>query len=721
MINNVFNNQNQFPNFNFGNNKNNNVMNNYNMNNMNNFNNMNNLNNMNNINNMNSMNNFNNINNMNNFNNMINMNSMNLINNNINNNFGGFNNFNMNNFNNNFNNNYNKMNMLMNNINLNRNNNLNFNMNNNMNVNLKSKPITVYILFYKKSNEFELPIEIQILSEEKVCDLIEKWRAKVGDNDSSLEFMLNDKYLDQSLTLAEAGIDINDTIYVVRTKGIKGGGAWLMKEINIKFIKLSQNFLNNNENSEIIGLLKLCLLKEVSQKISYDNLKKLPKLIYCIIKILSNGYIEDDPNDLKKNIVDVLKKIKGSSIINFSNYVDEIIDSYQINEILNLLSKEDLKEMNDIKNRLSKYNNSIKLFNNEFEKSKKESIFEFSVISLVIIEREDFETFERERKKCPNRVERILYHGTSIEPISNILTGLYRKSMERNKAINGKGVYFTDLLDYGWYYGGEAGNRANFYSIPKIDDTFTVIVNSIYYNRNGFKQVTDNKRTPGKNEINFAYAGAGSERLKIPDTSKFLANEYVIYELDQICPFMSAKLKRVEYCVIWRDTNFSINPVYNNEFDQKFKAFLKERMKYISQNAKYNIYPCETTEEALKLVNRKKYNKIILISNVGTDKGGKNFVEKARQIIGNDVITLFLAYKISHLDWIKNFKNAIFSNEPKFYEEYIQCFEENNIKIQLKNLIKKMEEHYGVKFNFDDSFLDYPNFKEEGVYSEMRF
>ena len=137
--------------------------------------------------------------------------------------------------------------------------------------------------------------------------------------------------------------------------------------------------------------------------------------------------------------------------------------------------------------------------------------------------------------------------------------------------------------------------------------------------------------------------------------------------------------------------------------------------------AKYNIYPCETTEEALELVNRKKYNKIILISNVGKDKGGKKFIEKARQIIGSDVIALFLAYQISHLDWIKDFKNAIFSNEPKFYEEYLQCFEGYNQKYELEGLIKKMEKHYEVKFNFDESFLDYPLFKKEGEYSELRF
>ena len=35
---------------------------------------------------------------------------------------------------------------------------------------------------------------------------------------------------------------------------------------------------------------------------------------------------------------------------------------------------------------------------------------------------------------------------------------------------------------------------------------------------------------------------------------------------------------------------------------------------------------------------------------------GKTFIDKAREIICNDVIALFLAYKTSHLNWIKNYK-----------------------------------------------------------------
>ena len=464
----------------------------------------------------------------------------------------------------------------------------------------KSNNIKIKILH--RSDQGETEIEIEAFPYEKLSNSISKYKALSNNKDDDLKFIFNARALNLDLTLAEAGLENNSIIHVIKPKQIRKSGPWLIKDINIKFIKISKNNNYKNNNQEIIGALKLCLLKEVSQKIPYERLVKLPNLIYYIMEILSNGVIIGHPI-IKKDIEDVLEKMRGSSIISFSNYVDEIIDSNQLNKIINLLGKDDLKEMNDLKNLLSKYNNCIKLFNQEFEKSKKESIFEFSVISLIIIEREDFEIFEREREKCPNRVERILYHGTNIEPISGILTSVYRNSLENKKAINGKGIYFTDLLDYAWHYEGKDG-------IPKVNDTFNVIVNFIYYDKNGFEKVKDGSRTPEKNQINFALSGARSEIFINPDKSKFLAAEYVINDLEQICPFMSAKLKRVEFCVIWRDNNFSSKPVYNNEYDEKFKEFLKERLKYINQTAKYNIYPCETTELALELVKRKNIIKL---------------------------------------------------------------------------------------------------------------
>ena len=297
-------------------------------------------------------------------------------------------------------------------------------------------------------------------------------------------------------------------------------------------------------------------------------------------------------------------------------------------------------------------------------------------------------------------------------------------------AAFGKGIYFTDSLDYVLYYGNSKknGNRDNFNKIPKVGDNFNFIASAIYYDKIHFKRVYDYNYSPKKNEINFAIVEATRGRIlneENPNEKKFYGREYVkIADENQILPMLSVTMKRMEYCVIWRDNNFSKNPVYNNRFDAIFKKFLKERMQYIKKNSKYNIYPCETTEEAINLIKRKKYSKIILISNIGTDLGGKDFVEKARDIIGSNIIVLFLAYNQEHLKWVVNFKNAIFSNEPKYYEEYIDSFINNDYSQtneNLKNLRKKNEKYYGVSYNFDEKYLYYPNFKNNGNFSELSF
>ena len=253
--------------------------------------------------------------------------------------------------------------------------------------------------------------------------------------------------------------------------------------------------------------------------------------------------------------------------------------------------------------------------------------------------------------------DRILYHGTNPEPIAEILTNFFKIGRCNQ---HGSGIYFTDQLDYCWFYGGKT-NRENVDKIPKInneDEDFTMIASSIFYNKKKLNRVKDHLYDPKKNEINFAYADANLDTLIELDEKKFYGTEYVIKEFSQICPFISLKLKRNEYCVIWRDPNFSSKAIYGNEFDEKFKHFLKERKKYVNQMAKFNVYACETTEEALKLVKRKKYNKIILISNIGTDFGGIKFVNEARKIIGNEVIVLLRDFLIDHLYRISKYKKC---------------------------------------------------------------
>ena len=259
------------------------------------------------------------------------------------------------------------------------------------------------------------------------------------------------------------------------------------------------------KEEDLFGLLNLCLMKELSAKLEDEQIEKLPELLSHIMKLLKKGYSYSPIS--KELIVELLKRIKGSNILNFSNYLDTIIDNEQKQLLLQYLDKNDLEYIQDIKERLSNYNEYMKLFEKDFEERKRNSIFEFSIISLVVMEREDFQNFEKERKSCPNRVDKILYHGTGIEPISNLLTGYFKRSI--NKCYqHGKGVYFTDSLDYCWFYGGEKNNRCNKNRIPKIYETFTLIVNSIYYNKKGLRRVNDYKYTPKKNEINFALANS---------------------------------------------------------------------------------------------------------------------------------------------------------------------------------------------------------------------
>ena len=76
---------------------------------------------------------------------------------------------------------------------------------------------------FRRSGENKKPITIKCRINEKVSDLIEKYRAESGDRDETKKFIYNAKALHPSLTLSEAGIENKSNIFVVVTKGIKGG------------------------------------------------------------------------------------------------------------------------------------------------------------------------------------------------------------------------------------------------------------------------------------------------------------------------------------------------------------------------------------------------------------------------------------------------------------------------------------------------------------------
>ena len=83
-------------------------------------------------------------------------------------------------------------------------------------------------------------------------------------------------------------------------------------EINIKFIKTYKNIFKQKCNSKLFGLLKLCLLKEISLIKDFNKNHNLPDYISNIMTILKRGQIEC--NNIKEDILKILKKIKGGNI-----------------------------------------------------------------------------------------------------------------------------------------------------------------------------------------------------------------------------------------------------------------------------------------------------------------------------------------------------------------------------------------------------------------------
>ena len=65
--------------------------------------------------------------------------------------------------------------------------------------------------------------------------------------------------------------------------------------------------------------------------------------------------------------------------------MNEIINKEIIKNLINLLNKNKKNEIEDIYGRLLKYNEYIKIFDKGFEEAKKESIFDYSIISMIII------------------------------------------------------------------------------------------------------------------------------------------------------------------------------------------------------------------------------------------------------------------------------------------------------------------------------------------------
>ena len=420
--------------------------------------------------------------------------------------------------------------------------------------------------------------------------------------------------------------------------------------------------------------------------------------------------------DEKFNVFEVGKNITPEDIKSFFNELVELTKNQQ-DDLCDIILNNSFQEY-------------LQYFESEFEKSLRNSIFEYNVKFIAYIYRND-EKYKSGKLHCNNLQKKILFHGTKSKAISNILAGHFRHA---NIHIFGQGVYFTDLIDYAWYYGSESDtdNRANFYGIPKIKDSFSFIVSEVYYDESKFEQVYDNEKINDevpKNGIRHACVGPDSAAIpknQLKNYKGFIGTEYLITNWDQILPLLNVTVERVEFLIVWRDNNFDMtNPNGYSEFQEMYD-FNQRIKKYASFNLKTKIYYFDQSDEALNFIKRKKYNKIILISNGGNN--GIGFINNARKIIGSNtisIITCFVAQ--NYLEIVRNSENILINS--KYYncmQEFLHFSTTKNINA-LKNLQKNIEANLK---NLDNSFqfkdinnnaFNFPKFKEEGTFSQINF
>ena len=369
-------------------------------------------------------------------------------------------------------------------------------------------------------------------------------------------------------------------------------------------------------------------------------------------------------------------------------------------------------------------------------KTLENSYFDYSLINISMYQ-QDKTNYLKSMAGCSNLIRKYLFHGTQIDPISKIITTGFAYA---KKAFFGMGVYFTDMLDYASFYCGgiDLETRRKFFgkTLP-VNTTFSCVGAEVYYAKDKIKYIFDYSylvdelnHFPTYEELKTNYRDKmipqygvhiatvepdqghvrkKEEIISAQKEGKFYGTDYAITEKNQILPLYGLTFKRNEYFVIWRDPNFSGQNDFSN--------FLKERQLFIYKYAKMTAYFVSSTEKALEIIKRKRFNKIILISSIGLDLSGKKFVEIARQILGFNIVVLFFSQNQKHFSWLQSFPNALYTNDANFYKEYIMNYNYNG----LLNLKKKIENYYGINLSFTNDFFKFSNFQNQVNYSSLTF
>ena len=525
---------------------------------------------------------------------------------------------------------------------------------------------------------------------------------------TNFEFRYKSKLFDDNEIIS---FQEGDTIYIYKKEGEKVSESNEAKTENkgMTYIKLPK-------------ILNLFFMKYISDYIeNLDHIKD--KKIRNIISELKNKI---ELNIDKNQNIKICKKEKiECNIISYANYVFATIEEKDINYLINLFNDNIKNNISNFMNMISIYKPYHSFFEEDLPKALEKSYLEYFVSGIQLLSFNANKKYFEESNNCQNKVFKYLFHeiqsNTNIEGNNNNILP-YSK-----KPFFGMGIYFTDKLDYIAYKTSEKK-----YTIS-INSSFSCNVSQIYYDNQLKKNISDfsyyterleheltyeeiNKKFPDKkvvkNGLHFVRMKLDSGQILNENDLKtekkngsLIGNEYVIFEREQILPLFNLELKRNESLIIWNDPNCN---------DSKI---IQEGKMLIYQNLNLNAYFENVIENALEIIKRKKHNKIILISNIGLNVSGKRFIELARKILEFPVVALFFSKNFTHLNWISNFSNTLYTNGLNYFFRYIKNYNQNNLLL----LKKEVEKQYNKKLIFTKDFLNFPKFIDSKEYKDIIF
>ena len=607
-----------------------------------------------------------------------------------------------------------------------------------------NKDNTFYDCSTNKINIFELinkNNKNEILDEKENDDIITQ--NNEFDNNENFRVLMNDnlKFLPQVEIKFEGNFKIENNMINTFKDEVKK----LFEQDNFSFIEINKGSFKVLITLQFISKK---VLESIKEDPALNNIIKFPEEINKEVfeitkklkdnKFLSMGSIK--PDFVQESILDIKdpnnqKKLEKYFISLNRNKNDKKVNLYEHSKNITIKDLEELIEKLSNDAEKQEINQKLKNFEEfydnekEIEEAISNSIFEYKIININLVIRDNTQ-YKYNKERCPNKEIKLLFHGTTPDKIVKILSDNFNCISEIH--IIGQGSYFTDNLDYVWFYSGNS-YRNRCYYIPKVNDSFLFIGSEIYYDKTKREMVYDTSKkdlTVQSNGIRCNKVNGETRILsknEIKNNKGFIANEFLISDKNQIFPIFGITMKRCKYLIIWRDYNFDRNNPneYNDEDFQKMIEFNEEIKKFSSREVDSKVYYVKNSEEGLKLIKRKKYNKIILISN--GNNNARQYIFDAREIIGSDCIALISSFQpYNHLDWVKDFQNTLISNKMEFHKKFIK----SAILFDLKGLIElknEIEDYYGKDYpffkfkEFNSEVLKYPNFKEDGKFSDLQF